>query len=426
MTEFASTLTANDPPALLAEQRNQRVIDATQLRKPDRVPIFMRFLGLLPELMKATPLDLYENHDLAQEALERAALLFQPDMCQGVVGSPQSSRILGDRSSKWPGYGLGPEGSYQFHEAEFMKADDYDAFLVDPSDWAIRHYLPRVFGELEPLSMLPPLAMCLTGEHLIAQLGHMLTLEPFVAALEKIKQAAKSKTDLAAIRAASARRMMELGFPPIPFYAGANACAPFDFMSDTLRGMKGIFMDLRRCPEKVLAAEERVIPILIEHSIAACRAKNVPYTFFPLHRGSDGFISLHAFEKFYWPQLKQVLLALIDFGVIPVVFYEGAWDQRLKYLAELPKGKTIGFFQDTDLIQAKQIIGDTMCIAGGMPNSLLNCGTPRQVRERTRLLCRDVGAGGGFIMTTGIGDLQGCKLELIQAWADATMEFGVN
>lgn len=424
MTDLASAVTANNTPAQKAKQRNKRVMDAAQLRQPDRVPIVMRFFGLLPELQQATSLELYQNHELAQEALERAALLFQPDMCQGVSGSPEPSRILADRMTKWPGYGLGPEGTFQYHEAEFMKAEDYDAFLVDPSDWAIRHYLPRVFGELEALAMLPPLAISLLGYYAVGQLGPALTLKPVVAAFQKIQQAVEAQAASAAIQAASTRRMMELGFPPWPFYAGGSACAPFDFMSDTLRGMKGIFMDLRRCPEKLLAAEERMIPILIEHSIATCRVRNAPYTFFPLHRGSDGFMSLNTFEKFYWPQLRQILLAVIDSGIIPVVFYEGAWDQRLKYLAELPKGKTIGMFQDTDLVQAKRIIGDTMCIVGGMPNSLLHAGTPQQVRERTKLTCREVGADGGFIMTTSVGDLTGCKLELIQAWADATMEFG--
>ena len=88
MTDLASAVTANNTPAQKAKQRNKRVMDAAQLRQPDRVPIVMRFFGLLPELQQATSLELYQNHELAQEALERAALLFQPDMCQGVSGSP--------------------------------------------------------------------------------------------------------------------------------------------------------------------------------------------------------------------------------------------------------------------------------------------------------------------------------------------------
>ena len=63
--------------------------------------------------------------------------------------------------------------------------------------------------------------------------------------------------------------------------------------------------------------------------------------FIPLHRGSDGFMSLKQFEKFYWPQLKEMIERLVDAGITPSVYYEGVWDQRLEYLAELPKGKTL-------------------------------------------------------------------------------------
>jgi uroporphyrinogen-III decarboxylase len=208
------------------------------------------------------------------------------------------------------------------------------------------------------------------------------------------------------------------------FFAGPNVPAPFDFMADTLRGMRGIFTDMRRSPEKLLAAEEKVIPFVLEYATAICRVRNNPYAFLPLHRGSDGFMSLENFDRFYWPQLKRVILALIDSGVTPFVLWEGTWDQRLQYLAELPKGKTIGVFQSTDLIKAKEVLGDVMCIVGGMPNSLLVGGTPNEVREHTHKMCESVGKGGGYIMMPTIGDLEGCDPGLMEVWADATREYG--
>jgi uroporphyrinogen-III decarboxylase len=48
-----------------------------------------------------------------------------------------------------------------------------------------------------------------------------------------------------------------------------------------------------------------------------------------------------------------------------------------------------------------------------------------QVRERTRQVCQAVGKGGGFVMETGIGEMEGSKPELGKAWVDATKEFGV-
>ena len=78
---------------------------------------------------------------------------------------------------------------------------------------------------------------------------------------------------------------------------------------------------------------------------------------------------------------------------MPYVFYEGVWDQRLKYLAELPKGKTAGWFQFSDIFKVKEVVGDTMAITGGMRNSMLQAGTAEEVREFTKRLCAEVGQG---------------------------------
>ena len=410
------------PPEFFARQ--QRIQDAVQLRQPDRVPLFLCFSNLLADMHGVSRQALYDDSALAQQALEQAALRFQPDICAGMHHTPGPSRVLGDRMTKWPGYGLDADASFQYHEAEYMKAEDYDAFLADPSDWAVRKYLPRVFSELGGLALLPPLAIATRGYYAIASYGSILTIPPVAKALQALGNAARLQTEWVEQQIASVKRMVALGFPPCEFFMGPDISAPFDYMADTLRGMHGIFMDMRRCPEKLLAAQEKVIPLQIEVALAACRARHVSYAFLPLHRGSDGFISLPQFERFYWPQLKSVLLKLIENEITPFVLWEGVWDDRLKYLAELPKGKTVGLFQKSDIFRVKQVLGDTMCIVGGMPVSLLMAGSATDVRSYTRRLCEEVGAGGGFIMSSDIGELEGCAPDLIQTWADATREFG--
>ena len=47
--------------------------------------------------------------------------------------------------------------AYQAVEGEYMKADEYDMFLNDPTGFVIRRYLPRLYGALAPLAKLPPL-----------------------------------------------------------------------------------------------------------------------------------------------------------------------------------------------------------------------------------------------------------------------------
>ncbi len=420
---FTSDPDAGKPSEQLLAERSKRMLDAIQLRQPDRIPISLGVGYLLAEMGGITKQELHDNPEKAQELLEQAALYFQPDSIFGVFGSPDLIRTLGDRLWKYPGYGLGPNDTFQYVEGEYMKAEDYDAFLEDTSDWAVRTYLPRVFGKLEGLSQLRPLSMTVFGR-LRMNLPVMLSPE-MTTALEALKEAAQATSQSAKYREQSLQRLAALGFPTPILLGSTFAAAPFDAISDTLRGMRGSMLDMHRRPDKLLAAIEKMRKLITKDAINTCHALDLKYAGSMLHRGSDGFMSLAQFETFYWPSLKQMWLDLIEAGITPFVFYEGVWDQRLKYLAELPKGKTIGRFQSSDIFKVKEVLGDVMCIQGGMPNSMLHAATPEEIREFTKKLCREVGKGGGYIMGATVGEMEGCDPELIKVWVDATKEYGV-
>ena len=421
--EFTDKLDAGKSPEQLLAERGKRLEDALSLGQPDRIPLHMPASYLLSEYGGITHREQQDNWEKAQELLEQFALEFQPDTVIGLFNQPRPSLALGDRMTKWPGHGLPDTGSFQFDEHEFMKAEDYEAFINDPSDWAIRTYLPRAFEKLEGLQYLPPFGMWAFGHYHLGNLP-MYAAPPVQAALEALGEAIQYGLDDGARMQESIGRMVALGFPPT-FLAGALIEAPFDFMSDTLRGMRGIMLDILRRPEQLLAAQEKVLKFQLEFAINFSAATGLNTAFIPLHRGSDGFMSLPQFERFYWPQLKEMMLTLVDHGIRPICFYEGVWDQRLEYLADLPRGKTAGWFQRSDIFKVKEVVGDTMCIIGGMRNSMLQASTPEEVRAETKKVCEIVGEGGGFIMGTGVGEMEGCDLELVRVWADATREFGV-
>ena len=411
-------------PAVLAEERARRLDDALHLRQPDRVPV--QFApGFLAAEMAGQPHGvLFSDLDLALELQVAAAKRFGPDTMSASKGHFGPSEALGDRMTKWPGYGFDENGSFQFVEHDFMKATDYDAFIFDPSDYAIRTYLPRAFSELEGLAKLPPIGMWNFGYYHVPSVG-MLGSDEMVRAFEALAEAARRQRDFGAwVAKATTALEVEAGIPPVP-WRGSLVEAPFDFMSDTLRAMKGIMLDLRQRPEPLLRAQEKAIRIQVEHAIHFKELTGLTWTSIPLHRGSDGFMSIAQFEKFYWPQLRDMLLQLIDAGITPYVFYEGNWDQRLEYLAELPPGKTVGAFQSSDIFKVKEVVGSTMAILGGMPTSLLRTGPVSLIRERVHEVCERVGAGGGFVMIPTINEMEGCDPELVAAWIDATKEFGV-
>jgi uroporphyrinogen-III decarboxylase len=149
-----------------------------------------------------------------------------------------------------------------------------------------------------------------------------------------------------------------------------------------------------------------------------------PIVFIPLHKGADGFMSDAQFKTFYWPSLKQVILGFIDEGCVPMLLAECSYDSRLSYLKELPKGKKICLFDRTDIARAKQEVGDTICLSGNVPASLIVSGTPDAVQDYCKNLIDTAGKDGGHIMSSGTA-LDEARPENLKAMCTVAREYGV-
>jgi uroporphyrinogen-III decarboxylase len=411
--------------AVLYKEREKRINDAIQLKEPDRVPIWFHDTGFFPaKYAGLTFQDAMYNIDKLFTAYKKTMNDFEPDAFSSpytVVHVPgEAHDMLGVKQVKWPGHGVSPYHTFQFVEGEYMKANEYDIFLDDPTDFTIRYYLPRILGTMSPLSVLPPIKTFLSGYFGLSPTAAFASKE-VADAFESFHKAGlsiqKHINDLSSFH----QDMKALGFP-LSF--GSGALAPFDLISDMLRGMRGLMLDMYKQPDKVLAAIDKVTPMMIAQGSSSARSNGSPIVFITLHRGAHGFMSLKQFETFYWPSLKKLMLALIDRGQIPCPFFEGDYTSRLEYLTELPKGKVIGQFDTTDPVKAKEIVGDTMCMAGMMPLSLLQMGTPDKVKKYTKKLIDVVGKGGGFIMGPR-GSMDECNPELVKVWVDFTKQYGV-
>jgi hypothetical protein len=119
--------------------------------------------------------------------------------------------------------------------------------------------------------------------------------------------------------------------------------------------------------------------------------------FMPMHKGMDAFLSDEHYARFYWPYLLRFVDAWVEAGVIPYVYTEAKYGTRLKFLRELPKGKTVVHFEDVDPLTAKKALGDVACISGFYPARLLTHGTKRQVIDKAKEIMDICAPGGGFI-----------------------------
>ena len=416
--EFASPETEK-----LYKERATRINDAIQLKKlPDRVPVF-----LIPSFAPAyysglTPHDVMYNYDKIMPAWQKFNMDFQPDAHGGAfVPSPgKFVDILDFKLYKWPGHGVPPETTYQCIEGEYMKADEYDLLIHNSLHFFNYIWPARVFGALEPLQALPPLAG-LTEMYGVSLSFIPYGTPPVKAAYKALLEAGDEALKWIGAVGPFFPMMAALGFPALQ---GGATKAPFDVIGDTLRGTKGIMLDMYRQPDKLIQAMEALVPMFIQIGASSAQQNACPLIFIPLHKGADGFLSDEQFKKFYWPTLKKVIMGLIDEGVVPFVWAEGGYNSRLEVIRDLPKGKTAWLFDLTDMAAAKKALDGIACVGGNMPMDLLTVGTTEDAKAHAKKCIDTCGKGGGYIMANG-AFFDEVRWENLKAIVDTVKEYGV-
>jgi hypothetical protein len=396
--------------------------DAIQLRqRPARIPICPS-AGFFPMQYAGIPMyDAMYDYQALGKAWEIYHHDLEPDAYNGptTIVPGRVLDILGLKLYEWPGHGVSKEREYQFVEAEYMKAEEYQDLIDDPTAYFLNVYFPRIFGSLKPLAtfpllppvneipMVPPLAMPFGAENM-------------KAALECLAKAGEE-----ALRWRGAIR--EIGGPIMgrgfPAFSGGFTKAPFDVIGDSLRGTKGVMLDMFRCPDELKEACERLVPSMVKCAVGACTANGHIMPFIPLHKGADGFMSHEQFETFYWPSLRKLIIGLVNEGLVPQLFAEGAYNERLEVISDIPRGRVVWWFDRTDMAKAKNTVGQVACLAGNVPLDLLCTGTPDEVKTYCRALIDAAGPEGGFILSTGAG-IQGSRKENVKAMIEFSKEYG--
>jgi uroporphyrinogen-III decarboxylase len=214
---------------------------------------------------------------------------------------------------------------------------------------------------------------------------------------------------------------MSRGYPA--FFGGVMAQAPYDFFADMQRGTRGIMLDLYRQPEKLLEAIDTHLNLTIETTIKNFPMTHCPVCMMPLHKGDDTFMSDKQFEKFYWPSLQKLFMAMINEGLVPFPFAEGIYNSRLKLITDTPKSSVVWYFDRTDMAEAKRILANTSCIVGNVPSSIVMTGTAQQVKDRCRKLIEDCAPGGGYILAGG-ASIDNGDIANLRAFMETAYEYG--
>jgi len=419
-TQFAS------PEVQQAYQRRvQLFIDAIALKKPERVPVHIN-AGFFPlSYAGCTGKDAMYDYEKLGRAMRKFNADFLPDNLSGspIYGPGKAFDIMDYKLYRWPGHGVADTSPYQCVEADYMRADEYDLLIQDPSDFFMRFYLPRVFGALEPWKSLG----CLTDIQELPFTGGALIpygLPAVQGAYKKLLAAGQAAVEwIQACLAIDGSIRSALG---LPSFSGGFTKAPFDILGDTLRGTRHVLLDKFQRPKKVLAAVERLVPLAIDQALRSISPGGAPLILMPLHKGADGFMSTPDFKTFYWPTLKAVMLGLIEHGVVPCLFAEGGYNQRLDIITDpdIPAGTTVWMFDQTDMREVKKRFTGWACFCGNVPSSVLNMATPQKVGDFVKRLIDEVGQDGGYILANG-AVIDEAKPENLHAMINTCKEYGI-
>jgi len=413
----------NSPEAeKLYKQRVTRFIKAIKMEEPDRVPV------MLPAHSYPAYYGGINFHTVMYDykEMKRAWIKFMDDFGDmdtfsgpGLIPSGKISEALKSKIQLLPGLGLPLDAMMnQFVEGEYMYADEYDQLIMDPSDYYVRVTLPRTTGLFESFAKLPPLRF-LRGAAWVAALADPDIRKTFQTLMDLAEEYRKWREANEEMR----NIVISRGYASM-FGGGIMAGAPFDHLADTLRGTRGIVVDMYRQPEKLQEAMDRQLKMTITANIKNFPMTNCPMVMMPLHKGDDTFMSDEQFETFYWPTLRALFMAMIEEGLVPMPFAEGRYTNRLKQIADTPKSGVVWYFDQTDMAQAKKILGNVSCIVGNVPSSLVMTDTPERVKEECRKLIETCAPGGGYILAGGASVEKG-DIKNLKAMMEAAYEYGV-
>ena len=369
---------------VLQQERIQLFRDLSDGKIPKRVP-----LNVILSIEFAIQ---YAGRDLAEAQWDTSMLEEVFDkMCRDFVSDsnpamafryPSYYKILGARN-----FVMSSSGFLQHPEVHGFEAEDYDYFIQSPYDCILEKILPRIYTELNTNSVQRSIVFAKAFKAFFDEVfnGNMI--------ISKLTE--------------------KYGFSPIGGFDGFCE-APFDFMSDQLRGFKNIVGDIRRIPDKVEAACEAALPLMLKTGMPPHPPSKYGATFIPLHMAP--FLREKDFERFYWPTFKKLVEDLAALGQPSYLFVEHDWTRFLDHLYELPENTRMMFeYGDPKLVKEK--LGKKHILTGFYPITLLKTGTKQQCIDKAKELIDILAPGGKYMFSfdKGLITTDSVNIENLQA-----------
>jgi uroporphyrinogen-III decarboxylase len=388
------------------QQKLNRYVTALRNEVPDRVPVRPFAAEVITNCTEYTCQDVAHDY---QKAFDATCRFCEVVDCDATVANmvyvwTGLTEAMGLKYYGVPGIDIPPDRGFQYveppEEAAFMKANEYDQLIDDPTAFLYNVWFPRVSRDVSLIGKPSTYR-----NNLAFVKGAMAMMEYFTAFGPQVNRMREETGTVSAI-------------------AGILK-APFEIIADKLRGYIGLTMDMEIQPEKVMAACEALAPHLCNIAMAtADPEKKVPIGHW-MHRGCVPFVRMNQFHSHHWPTLKPIVEELWSHGHQTLFYAEGNWNAHLGSFRELPDRSIVFHVDQDDVFDVHKKIGDKFCLSGGIPNFMLGYRPPEETRAFVKKVIGGVARDGGYILDASAIMQNDTKIENLQAMVEAAHEFGV-
>ena len=319
----------------LRQERAEIFRDVYSGKKPKRVPVQMSpameasvqyavDVGVTPA--GKTRRDIYWEPQYWYDVFDRMNHDFYSDapIGPGAIRLPILYQILDAKCIL-----MSESGVMQHPDVYCLEPEEYDDYIADPVTYQIETLMPRVYRALDTTPGRRAMVMA---------------------------EAYKAHTDHMAIIGGMMKKLGEkYGFGQA---ALGRSTAPFDYLSDFMRSFSRINTDMRRYPDKVLAACDALVPLMLREGLGS-DPESLPKNYrvaIPLHMGS--FISNKQLEKFWFPSMKKVMDGLVKYGHGVNLFVEDDWMRHMELMNEFT-GSVRYQFEKGDPVYVKKLFTES-------------------------------------------------------------------
>lgn len=349
-----------------------RIYAAMRHEEPDRVPVFC---GMGSFAVGYTDSTLGEAESSAEKEVEIYLKPHEKLYCDavhfaGIPYGPAGSAIIGS-----PSRFVSADGTtVQHHPCAPMKEDEYGQLINDTENFIWNVCVPRTAKNL-----------ALSYKEKKAVISRFMNyLDQKFTAWDLISKRLKEEYG---------RLVLHDAGSPIP---------PLDLINDYLRDIPGMCTDLRRHPQEVLDACEKVNEYCLRRVGVLNGYQNKKVAEFPMYGTYlhfPPFISPKQFEKFFAPTYTEILNRINKMGGKVILFLEGknTWLANQNWLNSLPKNFACAVYEGDDIVELKKAVGDNITLIGGMRANDLKCLTVDQCKDIAKKAIDELAPGGGYI-----------------------------